>query len=363
MTNSNRFVMLDGLRGFAALAVLSFHAVVVTNYMYLDSFYLFVDFFFVLSGFVLQPSMPQSFEKFGRSSARFILQRILRFWPMLIAVTALTWAIYRVQQSDPNVWPDANYSDGNFRASFFLLQLFVASAIGMNWALWSLSAEWFGNLAYTPLTAVKRNIGIIAGIVIGYAALAYGLNTDKDFIGDSWSYGSGPIAHWEAFGRMMAEFGFGLLARKYLHKLEKVQNLWYLLGSIALTAVLFWSHGQLQGDYVYWTTYFAGPVFAFLVLQAAAINVSSEKWLGMGLGFLGKMSFGIYAYHVVLLMAYDHIVAAPVFPENPGSKLWRNYLLTKIVVVSLTAIVLAYYTNRLVESPIQRLGRRALKRL
>lgn len=363
MTQPQRFVVLDGLRGLAALAVLSFHAVVVTNYMYLDSFYLFVDFFFVLSGFVLQPSMPQNFDKFGRSSARFILQRILRFWPMLIAVTALTWVIYRIQQSDPEVWPDPNYSDSNFRASFFLLQMFIASAIGMNWALWSLSAEWFGNLAYTPLTAVKRNIGIIAGILIGYVALAYGLNTDKDFIGDSWSYGSGPIAHWEAFGRMMAEFGFGLLARKYLHKLKEFQNVWFLIGSIALTFALFWSHDKLQGDYVYWTTYFAGPVFALLVLQAAAFNPSSEKWLGKGLGFLGKMSFGIYAYHVVLLMAYDHIVAAPFLPENPGSKIWRSYLLTKIIVVSVIAIVLAYYTNRLVESPIQRLGRRALKRL
>lgn len=363
MSNPQRFVLLDGLRGLAALGVVSFHAVVVTNYMYLDSYYLFVDFFFVLSGFVLQPSMPQSFEKFGRSSARFILNRILRFWPMLIAVTALTWVIYRIQQSDPNVWPDPNYSDGNFRASFFLLQLFIASAIGMNWALWSLSAEWFGNLAYVPLTAFKRNVGIIAGIVLGYVALAYGLNTDKDFIGDSWSYGTGPIAHWEAFGRMMAEFGFGLLARKYLPKLARLQNIWFLLGSIVLAVALFWSHDKLQGDYVYWTTYFAGPIFAFLVLQVAAYNPNSEKWVGASLAFLGKMSFGIYAYHVVLLMAYDHIVAAPMLPENPGSKMWRTYLITKIVTVSLIAIVLAYYTNRIVESPIQRLGRRALKRL
>lgn len=363
MTNPNRFVLLDGLRGFAALGVLSFHAVVVTNYMYLDSLYLLVDFFFVLSGFVLQPSMPQNFEKFGRNASRFILNRILRFWPMLIAVTALTWVIYRIGQSDPNVWPDANYSDGNFRASFFLLQMFISSAIAMNWALWSLSAEWWGNLAYVPLTGIKRNLGIIAGIVIGYVALAYGLSTDKDFIGDSWSYGSGPIAHWEAFGRMMAEFGFGLLARKYLPKLAKLQNVWYLLGSIALAMVLFWSHDKLQGDYVYWTTFFAGPVFAFLVLQAAAYNPNPDKLLGGLLTFFGKMSFGIYAYHVVLLMAYDHIVPGPVLPENPGSKVWVTYLITKIVTVSLLAIVLAYYTNRLVESPIQRLGRRALKRL
>jgi peptidoglycan/LPS O-acetylase OafA/YrhL len=363
MTSQTRFVGLDGLRGFAAFGVLAFHAVVVTNYMYLDSLYLMVDFFFVLSGFVLQPSMPGDFKKFGRSSARFILNRILRFWPMVLAVTALSWIIYRIRQSDPEVWPDPNYSDHNFIASFLLLQIFVAGAIGMNWALWSLSAEWFGNLAYTPLTGIKRDLGIVAGILIGYIALWYGLTYDKEFIGDSWSYGSGPIAHWEAFGRMMAEFGFGLLARKYLPQLAKFRNWWLLLISAALSYGLFWSHDKLQGDYVYWTTYFAGPVFAFLVLQASAINPDPKKWIGATLSFFGKMSFGIYAYHVVLLMAYDAFVAPPVLPENPGSKVWVSYLVTKIVTVSFISVILAIYTNRWIEAPVQRVGKRLLKRL
>ncbi len=359
----NRFVLLDGMRGFAALMVLSFHAVVVTDFMHLDSFYLFVDFFFVLSGFVLQPSMPQDFKKWGRVSLRFVLNRILRFWPMVAAVTALAWIIYQIQQSDPNAWPDENYTNTNFRNSFLLLQLFIPAAIGINWALWSLSAEWFGNLAYIPLTGIKWNVGIVLGIITGYVALWYGLNNDQQFIGDSWSFGSGPIAHWEAFGRMMAEFGFGLLARKYLHKLEKIQNIWLFLVSLAVAAVLFWSHSYFQGDIVYWTTYFAGPVFVFVVIQAAAYNPDPERWLGASLTWLGKMSFGIYAYHVVLLITYDHIIPWPEMPQNAGSKVWQSFLLTKIVTTAVIAIVLAYQTNRLIEGPIQRLGKRALKRL
>jgi peptidoglycan/LPS O-acetylase OafA/YrhL len=114
---------------------------------------------------------------------------------------------------------------------------------------------------------------------------------------------------------------------------------------------------------VYWTTYFAGPVFALLVIQAAAINPDPERWLGASLTWLGKMSFGIYAYHVVILITYDKIVASPVIPQNPGSKAWVSFLLTKIMVCSVIAIVFAYQTNRLIEGPIQRLGKRALKRL
>ena len=359
----NRFVLLDGLRGLAALAVLSFHAVVVTDYQYLDSFYLFVDFFFVLSGFVLFPSLPQSFKGFGRTSGRFVLNRILRFWPMLIAVVALIWVLYRIGQSTEFAQPDPNYSDETFVQAFFLTQLFNAGAIGMNWALWSLSAEWFGNLTYIPLTAIKNNIGIVVGIVLGYVALCYGLNTDKEFIGDSWSTGSGPIAHWEAYGRMMAEFGFGLLIRKYLPQLTKFRSHWMFIASIGIAVALLVSHSFFQEDTVYWTTYFAGPVFAFLILQASAYNPSVDGWLGSSLSWLGKMSFGIYAYHVVILIAFTQIVPQPDEFPNFGSSVWASFLLTKIVTCSLIAIVLAYQTNRLVEGPIQRLGRRALKRL
>ena len=361
--SQNRFVLLDGMRGLAALAVLSFHAVVVTDYQYLDSFYLFVDFFFVLSGFVLFPSLPQSFKGFGRNSLRFILNRMLRFWPMLIAVIAFIWVLYRIGQSAEFAQPDPNYSDKNFIDAFLLGQIFNAGAIGMNWALWSLSAEWYGNLTYIPLTAIKKNLGIIAGIVIGYIALWWGLNHDQNFIGDSWSVGSGPISHWEAYGRMMAEFGFGLLVRKYLPELSKYRSVWMTALAGLLTVVLLWSHSVFQGDTVYWTTYFAGPVFAFLILQASAYNPSVEGWLGTSLSWLGKMSFGIYAYHVVILIAYDQIIPQPdAFPEF-GSQVWANFLITKIVICSVIAIMLAYQTNRLVEGPIQRLGKRALKRL
>ena len=57
----HRFLVLDGMRGVAALGVLAFHVTVsaTQDFQQLASFYLFVDFFFVLSGFVLWPSMPQ----------------------------------------------------------------------------------------------------------------------------------------------------------------------------------------------------------------------------------------------------------------------------------------------------------------
>ncbi len=57
----HRFLLLDGMRGVAALGVLAFHVTVSASqdFQQLASFYLFVDFFFVLSCFVLWASFRQ----------------------------------------------------------------------------------------------------------------------------------------------------------------------------------------------------------------------------------------------------------------------------------------------------------------
>jgi peptidoglycan/LPS O-acetylase OafA/YrhL len=362
MTNSvnqnkvaDRFLLLDGMRGFAALGVLAFHAVVVTNFMYLDNLYLLVDFFFVLSGFVLAPSMPSSFVGYPKAATKFIIKRIFRFWPVLIAVLGFTAGLYAIAQSDPNAWPDPNFSNHNFLISFLLLHVIFSSAIALNWPLWSLSAEWFANLIFLPLTPIKANIGLILGVILGYVALIYGLNTDQEFIGDSWSYGSGPIRGFEALGRAMIGFGLGLLIRRYHQQLKRLINPWMLVISLVLAWVLFQSHGFFQGETVYFTTYFAGPVFALVVLQASNFNPRPSGAVGRTLSFLGKMSFGIYAYHVVVLIAFESIVPPPVFPENPGSEDWITYLLTKIFVAAAVSFVLAYATHWIFEKPAQKL--------
>lgn len=352
---SQRFILLDGLRGFAALGVLAFHAVVVTNYLQLDNFYLLVDFFFVLSGFVLAPSMPINFKGFGRQASKFVIKRIFRFWPVLIGVLALSAGLYAVAQAEPFAQPDPNFSEHNFLIAFLLLHVVFSSAIAINWPLWSLSAEWLANLAFVPLTAIKANIGIVVGITLGYLALWHGLNTDQEFIGDSFSFGSGPIRGFEAFGRALIGFGLGLLVRRNYQKLARLINPWMLVVSVALSWLLFQSHAFFQGEIVYWTTYFAGPVFALLVLQGSKFNPKTSSLAGRTMQFLGKMSFGIYAYHVVILLTYVALVPPPAVPESPGSEVWASYLLTKIFVAATLSFVLAYLTHWVLEKPAQKL--------
>ena len=59
--------------------------------------------------------------------------------------------------------------------------------------LWSLSAEWFANLLYIPMTPIRRSIGVLMAIALGYALLRHGLQDDTQWI--DWI---GPIRGTEA---------------------------------------------------------------------------------------------------------------------------------------------------------------------
>lgn len=86
--HGRRLVTLDGLRGMAAIAVMLYH--IGNVYQFGGPFragYLFVDFFFLLSGFVLALSVEPRFAR-GWTTAAFMRARIVRLWPV-IAIGAL----------------------------------------------------------------------------------------------------------------------------------------------------------------------------------------------------------------------------------------------------------------------------------
>jgi peptidoglycan/LPS O-acetylase OafA/YrhL len=359
----HRFLLLDGMRGLAAIGVLSFHVVVDTYYDQLDSLYLLVDFFFVLSGFVLWPSMPAQAVKLGRQSGVFILKRIFRFWPLTIAALVLSLVSINVQRQ-------LNLSHGSFElpygsfvgmkqgditatlvGAFLLLQILISSAISLNAPLWSLSAEWLTNVLYAPLTAVKWGLGIIALIAVGYAMLAYGLHTDQ-----AWIKQAGPIRGWEALGRAMLGFGMGLMLRRYLPALSKFRNIWLLLISVGMLVIL----NRLPHDIGYQSCYVAAPIFALFILQLTKFTVKPSTRLGKVLAFLGAYSFGIYAFHFPLTQLYP-----AVFGKLDAFALKDVVIarfLTESTAVTFVAILLTFITHVALEKPLQKWGKHLVER-
>lgn len=155
LPDGGRFVALDALRGIAALGVAAYHvegggplfaSTIVRNG------WLWVDFFFVLSGFVIAASYGDRLSR-GFPVARFMVLRLGRIYPL----HALLLAIYLALELAWWAWQPAGwglrapFSQGRspalFAAGVLLVQAFVPGQSAWNGQSWSISVELWLYLA------------------------------------------------------------------------------------------------------------------------------------------------------------------------------------------------------------------------
>src|SRR5271167_916141 len=87
-----RFLMLDLMRGIAAMSVLVYHTGNMLNFQ-MPSAYLAVDLFFLLSGFVIAHNYDRKIGA-GMSLTEFMVQRLIRLYPCLLLTLLLGVLIF-----------------------------------------------------------------------------------------------------------------------------------------------------------------------------------------------------------------------------------------------------------------------------
>lgn len=172
-----RYDILDGLRGVAALVILLYHVLEGCGVV-LGHGYLGVDFFYVLSGFVIGYAYD---DRWGRMSVGgFFKRRIIRLHPMVIMGTAIGLALYYFQTSDalpligqrpwwvvlllffycclmlpmPNAWDIRGWQDTN----------------SFNGNIWSLYWEYLANICYAFFLRFVPTIVLAALTVVAAVA-------------------------------------------------------------------------------------------------------------------------------------------------------------------------------------------------
>jgi peptidoglycan/LPS O-acetylase OafA/YrhL len=174
---------LDSWRGLCALLVALFHFPVLglihDNALVRHS-YLFVDFFFVLSGFVIAASQDRRPDAF----LPFMLKRFGRIWPLHVAMLGV-FVVAALAQGDFN-------SDERHSAGAIVTNLFMVHAWGVHRDLtwndpsWSISVEWLLYLIFAVLAFVPGRRFVYAGLVVlGVGALFFfapnGMGSTFDF--------------------------------------------------------------------------------------------------------------------------------------------------------------------------------------
>ncbi|MFB9268762.1 acyltransferase family protein [Bradyrhizobium erythrophlei] len=335
-----RFVVLDFYRFVAALGVFIFHLKLIDpgiSPAWNGSFGLFVDMFFILSGFVISYSYPADTSG-ARSYLRFMVRRIARIYPLHLLTLLAFAGLALAGIAGPTVHSGLK----DFLYNLLLIQAWgVTDHLSFNAPAWSISAELFCYLVFPLLMLLATSVRpIVLAIIV---AASYGI------LAHAWL----PI--WAERSQMYgANFDCGML-----------RALPSFLNGILL-AVLF----KLSGPYrrklvaiagialfatsVLILNVFAKPDLAIILFSLAilftAIGESAfKKFPGSAwLGRLGNTSYAIYMLHELLLILLFK-PAWHYFGLQPGA--FAPFALACCVVLTIAADI----TYTFVENPARKL--------
>ena len=172
------FLGLDGLRGVAAFAVVYVHGAILIPVGYTPkAAALAVDFFFMLSGFVIAYAYDKRLGTGGMTSRQFVTVRLIRLYPMLFMGTLMGVVLFGLSQYQKHQF-DALTCSLMMAGSFVLIPVgFGVGAIAypLNAAAWSLFFEFFVNALFATRFGRLSPRGLAAFLVVfGIALIAMG---------------------------------------------------------------------------------------------------------------------------------------------------------------------------------------------
>ena len=358
------YAILDGLRGVAALMVVIYH--IFEGYAFagggiiesLNHGYLAVDFFFILSGFVVGYAYD---DRLGKSmkTKDFLKLRLIRLHPMVIMGAVLGAATFCIQGSTQ--WDGTEISISLVMLSMLCAMLFILAIPGgcyeirgngemfpLNGPSWSLFFEYIGNILYALFVrrlSTKLLTAIVVSLGIGYTAFAVFDASGYGNMGVGWTLDS--INFLGGMLRMLFPFSMGLLLSRNF-KPFKVKGSFWLASSI-LIIIFAIPYIPSDGNICYngiLEAVCVTLIFPILVRLGASGSTADHKSTAI-CNFLGRISYPLYMIHYpIMYLFYAWLIEnkAPAFAET-----WQAAL-----GVYVTCIILALLCMKLYDEPIRR---------
>ncbi|WP_312689729.1 acyltransferase family protein [Brevundimonas nasdae] len=341
---------MDSLRGVCAILVVMFHMPVASHWRdwgFIQHSYLFVDYFFVLSGFVIAHAYAGRL-KTGRDAGRFMVRRLGRVWPlhvlMLGAFIALELARLFFHVDSASAFTRDRSVEAIFTNLLLIQAWHVHPYLTWNGPAWTLSAEVACYLIFAALVLAApkrfRWIGLVLAIVGGVLVLTCA----KRFMNTTYD-----------FAVQQADDGFflGCLLQGILTKIPRLKGMAATGLEIAAVVAACVFIGYAQGPVtVAVTLVFVALVWVFSGEDGALSRLLDHP----ALVTLGRWSFAIYMVHMFILTVMM-IVARKLnwVPERriDFGTVWLNDLFA--IAMFGFIVVVAVFAHRLVEQPAQRM--------
>ena len=363
------YELLDGLRGVAALLVIWYHFFEAFATSGVDQRfnhgYLAVDFFFVLSGFVIGYAYDDRWKN-GLTTKQFILRRLIRLQPMVLFAVCLGVLAFVLQGCEH--W-DHTPSPPWAIAVAFILALFMLPAIpgtaidvrgnGEMFPLvgpaWSLFFEYLGSILYALVLHRLSTRWLRVFVVfcaLGLTAVIMSDMSGSYSIGVGWTLASAGFVG--GFMRLGFSFGMGLLMSRRFVPLKIRGAFWLCILIMVLVMcmpyVTFDGHpSMLNGVYDILCTVFVFP----LIVRLAASGRTSDNFSKKACSFLGGISYPVYIIHYPFM----YIFYAWVWNNNfTFTQVWPV-----VAVMFVLFIPFAWMVARFYDEPLRRwLGKKLL---
>ena len=348
--------ILDGLRGVAAIMVVCFHIFEAFASSHLDQRinhgYLAVDFFFILSGFVVGYAYD---DRWGKMTTKdFFKRRIIRLHPMVV-MGAIIGAIMFYTQGC-SVWDVSTVAVGALLVATLLNALLIPVTPGtevrgvgemfpLNGPSWSLFFEYIGNILYVlfirklstkalAVLVVVVGCGLAAFAILGpLGDICVGFSlTGTEFTGGSL--------------RLLFSFSAGLLLSRIFKPTNIKGAFWicslFIIALLAVPRIGGAEHLWMNGIY---DTLCCVAFFPLLVYLGAS-GKSTDKYTTRICKFLGDISYPLYMVHYPFIYLY--------FAWVKNDDLTFEESLSGAAGVLFGSIILAYICLKFYDIPVRR---------
>lgn len=312
-----RFVVLDGFRGICAVAVVLFHTQILLSFSELNFFRhadLFVEFFFVLSGFVMFHAYGS--RDFGPDVLRrFVISRTFRLYPlhllMLLVFIALEfgklWAEHHGYSFNDSAFTGKT-APSEILPNALLLQSWIGdfNSLSFNTPAWSISIEYYlYMLLAMVLLILPRYCAQVLGLatVISFVALYIELDVIKPFIWRGASCFFAGALTYRVYQRLDAAF-------------SRMDDRLFFTGLELLCLLLVYrtlTH-ETPHQGIIASLLFCAVVLVFAGERGAVSQLLQHRSFSR----LGELSFSIYLTHAAVIFAFTS--AAVVMSKLTGSE-------------------------------------------
>lgn len=359
----SHYVILDGLRGVASLMVVVFHLFEAwaggdPEKQIINHGYLAVDFFFLLSGFVIAYAYDERWAA-GMSQWDFYKRRLVRLQPMIIVGGLIGAALLAFQHW--SLFPKLDTVTtwqvlGVLLLGFVMIPMTPSAEIRgwgeiypLNGPQWSLFYEYIGNSLYAVGLRKLSNRWLGVLVLLSAAALIHLLTFGPrgDVIG-GWALDASGVRI--GLTRVMFPFFAGILLMR-LGKRIRVKNAFAVSSLLLIVAMSLprfgvgdqrWINGLYEAACVI-------VLFPLIVaIGAGEKSVAEEDW-GPGVRiarFFGDLSYPLYITHYPLIYIYTGWVVDKKPPVAEGALVG--------VGLFIAAVTVAWACLKLYDKPVRR---------